>query len=1079
MKKYLFLLWAAICFTYSNAAPIKKNLAKEKAHSFAIQKGLHFDKELKMVSQDEMKAILGEAQSESPGYYIFNHGNQQGFMIVSGDDLAPEILGYSDTGSIDPENMPDNLKKWLQSYSEQIKYLSAHPSMRIKHKTNDNLEEARVPVGQLCTSEWNQREPYNDRTEWVTGCVPTAMAQLLYYYRKTTVNATLKEIPGYTTSTKKTEIPAIPAGTILDWDNMLDTYPNKGADATEAQRKAVADLMYYCGVCCEADYGYYSGETPAYDGMIASSLMEYFGFDEKAKYVSKDLYTIDEWDRILYNELSHSRPIIYGASNTSGGHEFIIDGFDGESLYHVNWGWGGGGNGYFRLSVMDPNEHHEDDGFASSAGYTSGQVALICAAPQVDDDPIVFENKGVEAMFTASGKTYLTCRYYNRTGETNTFDLGLAYKNTEDELIPFYWRPFEVTLGNNHYNGFSVDLYDRYFKNLPAGTYQIIPIYRYTDNKEEWFECNHQDDEFGMIEWDGTQVTSVSYSSHEPIQSKLTIREVTFNGDDMVGNKQNIDLVVECKEADFKGVLYMFMNTADEISGSPWIACTSIHQGGCQNVRYTFYPKAAGTYNIWIATDNKGTNVIGKYQHIYLENTEMLDLEITDAEIAHVDPSTLNADVKKIYGNDIKVTLKLKNPSNKYPFSQSLWFYFRRSSAIDGYYNVLKYDVQQVIIPPGGTKEVTFMAEDVVGGYYRFDMMSLASNSPTYTHDKLKTYQLNKGVITYKADMSEVASPVPSNGVYAVPSDAVAVDFSASGITSVTPNANANTVYLFGADDVVPASLNGYNVIKSGVADNISIDASKDFYSPINFTAKKMSYSYVPSKYTNGKGGWEAIVLPFDVTAAYADEKEITWFHHSKDYDHDFWVKRYSDQDTESGKVYFDYADQFKAHIPYIVAIPGAHWGPESDLSGKTITFSGENAEYDTSRKLVSSSSVYSFRGTYCTKQIDEDIYYLNAEGNAFTKVSGYTVPPFHAYFAKRYEDDESSSANVSSLIIGSHDDIPTSIVSPFLSEDTQVEIYSINGVKVRDASYRDGMLDVSGLSKGIYIVKGKKMIIQ
>ena len=263
------------------------------------------------------------------------------------------------------------------------------------------------------------------------------------------------------------------------------------------------------------------------------------------------------------------------------------------------------------------------------------------------------------------------------------------------------------------------------------------------------------------------------------------------------------------------------------------------------------------------------------------------------------------------------------------------------------------------------------------------------------------------------------------------------------------------------------------------MADNISIDASKDFYSPINFTAKKMSYSYVPSKYTNGKGGWEAIVLPFDVTAAYADEKEITWFHHSKDYDHDFWVKRYSDQDTESGKVYFDYADQFKAHIPYIVAIPGAHWGPESDLSGKTITFSGENAEYDTSRKLVSSSSVYSFRGTYCTKQIDEDIYYLNAEGNAFTKVSGYTVPPFRAYFAKRYEDDESSSANVSSLIIGSHDDIPTSIVSPFLSEDTQVEIYSINGVKVRDASYRDGMLDVSGLSKGIYIVKGKKMIIQ
>ena len=142
MKRIYFLLLALVILTSAEAGPVTLNQAKEKARVFALKKGLPQNRELKMVNLNKKKA-KSVAQSEISDYYIFNRGDKQGFVIVGGDESAPDILGYSDTGAIDPETMPENMKNWLQSYSDQIQYLAKHPSMRIKRNTNKNVERTR------------------------------------------------------------------------------------------------------------------------------------------------------------------------------------------------------------------------------------------------------------------------------------------------------------------------------------------------------------------------------------------------------------------------------------------------------------------------------------------------------------------------------------------------------------------------------------------------------------------------------------------------------------------------------------------------------------------------------------------------------------------------------------------------------------------------------------------------------------------------------------------------------------------------------------------------------------------------
>ena len=249
---YALLLAVSLALSFQTVAnPITRQQAQQNALVFMQDRG-------KSISMSSLRhAPMRSAQpDELRPYYVFNIGDNQGYVIASGDDCAYAVLGYSDEGSIDLNNLPCNLQAWLDGYAQQIQYLQEHgvTASRAPRETDN-----RPAIAPMLTCQWNQYSPYNMYCpidpvigrQCVTGCVATAMAQVMYYYRDRSVNQTTYEIPAYTTKTRGINIDAIPAGSMIDWDNMIDSY-NSGNYPTETQKQAVGNLSAVV-VCLEPE----------------------------------------------------------------------------------------------------------------------------------------------------------------------------------------------------------------------------------------------------------------------------------------------------------------------------------------------------------------------------------------------------------------------------------------------------------------------------------------------------------------------------------------------------------------------------------------------------------------------------------------------------------------------------------------------------------------------------------------------------------------------------------------------------------------------------------------------------------
>ena len=315
------------------------------------------------------------------GLYVFN-ATDGGFVIVSNDDRTVPVLGYSDSGSFDPSTMPDNMRAWLQGYADEIAWLQQHrsmvktaPSMTPSQKTPAVKED----IGALVSTRWNQGAPYNNLVpeyqsgvKSATGCVATAMAQVMYYHKWPT--AETASIPSYTWASKGTTLSGLSA-TTFQWSYMINDYESSGY--TSAQANAVATLMKYCGWSVQMDYGHQSNSNT---DKVATALKKYFGYNTTTtQYVSRSFYNYDKWVDLIYYEVSHQRPVVYGGQSSGGGHEFVVDGYkyeDNTDYFHINWGWGGQSDEYYVLSLLNPYEQGIG-GSSSNDGYHYGQDAVI------------------------------------------------------------------------------------------------------------------------------------------------------------------------------------------------------------------------------------------------------------------------------------------------------------------------------------------------------------------------------------------------------------------------------------------------------------------------------------------------------------------------------------------------------------------------------------------------------------------------------------------------------------------------------------------------------------------------------
>lgn len=303
-------------------------------------------------------------------YFVFNIGANKGFVIVAGDDRAYPVLGQSDEGTFEPDNLPENLRAMLAYYQNQISWAEKNdviPSADVQAEWGRYLAGSLRSSGKGVlyeTAHWSQGNPYNRKTpiingqHAVTGCVATAWAIAMKYNEWPVAANSETRVNSYWQ--QSVEYPQQ-----YDWDNMLMEY-NRG-QYTEEQADALATLMWNIGANINMQYSV--GGSGANSSLAAQKAVEVFEYSKKCRYLYKYDYRWNEWKSILRKELDEGRIVIYDGSSSSGGHAFVCDGYKEGEAFHINWGWGNS-HGYYLLTALDPDGL--DDPYDNDINMTIG-----------------------------------------------------------------------------------------------------------------------------------------------------------------------------------------------------------------------------------------------------------------------------------------------------------------------------------------------------------------------------------------------------------------------------------------------------------------------------------------------------------------------------------------------------------------------------------------------------------------------------------------------------------------------------------------------------------------------------------
>jgi len=346
----------------ASAGNVNVNAARAAANSFIKQQSAAT---FKAPGYADLKLAHAEASKVdgANAYYAFNIDGG-GFIIIAGEDRASTVLGYSDKGHLDFKNLPSNLKALLDGYKSEIEFLQIYKGDDLVTVTP--TLNATSGVEPLIKTTWGQEMPYYlqcpmENDEYcVVGCVATAMAQVMYYWKFPTNSDAISGYGGGWWG--GITVPALPATTFdyslmlpsychWDWNNselIQDTY-------TTEQAQEVAKLSRYCGQAVEMDYSPEGSGAYTWNQLAA---MKNFGYSNNAQLKSKSGNTT-EWESMIRTELEAGRPILYSASDpAAGGHAFICDGYNSSNYYHFNYGWYGTCDGWYLTTAL--NMIHRD-----------------------------------------------------------------------------------------------------------------------------------------------------------------------------------------------------------------------------------------------------------------------------------------------------------------------------------------------------------------------------------------------------------------------------------------------------------------------------------------------------------------------------------------------------------------------------------------------------------------------------------------------------------------------------------------------------------------------------------------------
>ena len=447
-------------------------MAGRVSEAEALQKAQQFMQGKNFVQKQLRRAPSLDASKNA--YYVFNAENSGGFVIVAGDDRMPDILGYSEKGTLNIDSVPDGLR-WLLGYYEDIaKRTNGNSKAIAKTKRTE-----RAPISPLIATEWGQDYPYNlqcptiGSSQCITGCVATAMAQIMNYCQWPEGETT--SIKGFTSYSNKINLPELEP-TTFNWNYM---------NVSE-----ISKLMRYCGQAIEMDYGLNTSGT--FSENAAYTLVQNFGYDSNIKIVYQQDYTDEDWETLMYQELDAKRAVLFSGTSASGGvgHAFIIHGYDTGHFY-INWGWEGLDDGYFMLTGLTPD----------GSDFSYYQSAVIGIQPpggvrNQPEHPIV----SVTQLWSPVDVLY---NWRDENGCFNDFEVSPCVKSSCTD------QPVLLALGLYNENGLQKVLcseshtftdneeYDYWVtlsmdNSIADGDYYIYPISRRSD-AEEWLQDTRAD----------------------------------------------------------------------------------------------------------------------------------------------------------------------------------------------------------------------------------------------------------------------------------------------------------------------------------------------------------------------------------------------------------------------------------------------------------------------------------------------------------------------------------------------------------------------------------------------------------
>ena len=417
-------------------------------------------------------AVRGAVDGEAPAYHLFVGKDEQRFVIVSGESRLNEVVGYGRLTTGNAASLPPQVHALLQQYTETVRQVRAGQAPAATAPKN-----LRRYVEPLIDAQWGQSYPYNSKTPRVggkptyTGCVATAAAQFLYFYKWPLQRPSLYvRSEGDEADTSPTYL----------WDLMKGTREQMNSTRAAA---AVGRLLLDVGKAIRITFG--TQASPSNIEYTLDALQNDFGYTTRL--LHRDRMKADEFREAIMQEISDGYPVMM----CGGVHAFVYDGYDRRGFVHANFGWDGQGDGYYDINTITTPLPGP---FMGNGQFWENQVALM-AHPKNGKYPdfptplrvlgarknTAFEFEPREGQRTTRFAAKITAGSYNSiNGEFGRFSgqVGFAVNDAEGRTVKLVPFRYDNTLWSSIFTTWNLEMSDIDLSDVPDGHYLLVPVCR-------------------------------------------------------------------------------------------------------------------------------------------------------------------------------------------------------------------------------------------------------------------------------------------------------------------------------------------------------------------------------------------------------------------------------------------------------------------------------------------------------------------------------------------------------------------------------------------------------------------------